>query len=59
MSRSPAMRSGQVARGPAGRYFGRAQTITATVIMYMEAARTPGRIPAMKSLPMSCSVMIP
>jgi len=27
--------------------------------MYIEAARMPGTIPAMNSLPMSCSVMMP
>jgi hypothetical protein len=33
--------------------------MSATVIMYIVAARIPGRMPAMNSLPMSCSVMMP
>ena len=46
-------------RGPAGRNPGRSAPIRVTVIMYIEAARIPGMIPAMNSLPMSCSVMMP
>ena len=59
MSRNPLSRSGQSLRGPAGKYLGRAQTMAATVIIYIEAASTPGTMPAMNSLPMSCSVMMP
>jgi len=59
MSRSPLSRSLHGARGPAGKYLGRTQTMAPTVSMYIEAARMPGTIPAMNSLPMSCSVMMP
>src|SRR5262249_46306397 len=45
ISRSPVSRSRQSLRGPAGRYLGRARTMTATVVMYMEAARMPGTMP--------------
>ena len=55
----PQVRSLQVARGPVGRWPGRTKPMIPTVIMYMVAARRPGTMPAMNSLPMSCSVMIP
>ena len=38
---------------------GRNQPISAMVSMYMVMARMPGMMPAMNSLPMSCSVMMP
>ena len=59
MSRSPARRSAQVWRGAAGRKFGRTLPMITTVIMSMVAASRPGMMPAMNSLPMSCSVMMP
>ena len=56
---SPAKRSRQVVCGPVGRKPGRNQPISAMVIMYMVIASRPGMMPAMNSLPMSCSVMMP
>src|SRR6202167_878334 len=58
-SRTLRARASHDLRGPEGRNSGRAQPMSATVIMYMVAARIPGRMPAMNSLPMSCSVMMP
>ena len=59
MSRSPASRSCQEWRGAEGRKFGRTRPMITTVSMSIAAARRPGMIPAMNSLPMSCSVMMP
>ncbi len=39
--------------------FGRAALRIAIVAMYMAIASRPGTMPAKKSLPMSCSVMMP
>ena len=47
------------ARWPAGRKPGRAMPMIVMVIMYIDTARRPGMIPAMNSLPTSCSVMSP
>ena len=38
---------------------GRTAPIAASVAIYMPTATSPGMMPAMNSLPMSCSVMIP
>ena len=59
MSRNPARRSAQECRGAAGRKFGRTLPMITTVSMSIEAASKPGMMPAMNSLPMSCSVMMP
>ena len=59
MSRSPASRSCQEWRGPAGRNFGRSMPMIAMVTMYMATASRPGKTPAMNSLPTSCSVISP
>ena len=59
MSFNAARRSGQLLRGPVGRNFGRVQPMMAIVAMYMQIASSPGMMPAMNSLPMSCSVMMP
>ena len=56
---SAAKRSAQGARGAAGRKFGRTATMTPMVSMCMAMASRPGMTPAMKSLPMSCCVMMP
>ena len=44
--------------GPAGSSFGRTATMAPIVSTYMLIASSPGSTPAMKSLPMSCCVMI-
>ena len=59
MSFSPAIRCRQEVRLPFGRKPGRTQPMIAIVIMYMVIASRPGTMPAMNSLPMSCSVMMP
>ena len=59
MSRRPARRSAQQCRGADGRKFGRTLPMITTVIMSMAAASKPGMMPAMNSLPISCSVMMP
>src|SRR5215470_15893537 len=59
MSRMAASRWAATVRSPAGRNPGLSQPMVETVAMYIDTARMPGRIPAMNSLPISCSVMIP
>ena len=49
----------QVVFGPMGARLGLRQTMNRTVIMNNTASRMPGRMPAMNSLPMDCSVMTP
>ena len=44
---------------PAGRKPGRAYPMIVMVIMYIDTARMPGMMPAMNSLPTSCSVIRP
>ena len=55
----PVRRSAQLWRGVAGKKFGRTLPMITTVSMSIAAARMPGMMPAMNSLPMSCSVMMP
>ena len=59
MSRIEAIRSAQLWRGALGRKFGRTKAMMLMVAMYMPTARMPGTMPAMNSLPMSCSVISP
>ena len=54
-----AMEPRAVVCAPVGRKPGRNQPISAIVAMYIVIARMPGMMPAMNSLPMSCSVMMP
>ena len=53
------MRSCQGTGLPAGRKPGRRRPMAVIVSMYMSTAMMPGMTPAMNSLPMSCSVMMP
>ncbi len=59
MSRRPISRSFQEWRGATGRKSGRTRPMTTTVSMSIVAASNPGMMPAMNSLPISCSVMMP
>ena len=59
MSFSAESFSAPVVLCPLGRKSGRANPMPVMVIMYMEIASRPGMMPAMNSLPTSCSVIRP
>src|ERR1700730_14202422 len=58
-SRNAFPRSLQLLAGAVGSHPGRTLPITAMVIMYIDTASNPGKIPATNSLPMSCCVISP